>query len=159
MEFSKHSRACVIMNLLFFCSTPVRKPITFKDVALCISVFLHLLQGGGPPGSSEDAEWSRITSVVVLEMHQDTSAKSANNFCTCNNCSTLNFAAEVCDHARIHRTVSPVKMDKIDVSLKLPHGNSVSTTVVSPIVNFLSCSDLTVTFSSTPKCKAGEDES
>lgn len=85
MDFSNHNRACVIMNLLFFCSTPVRKPKSFKAVALCISVFLHLLQAGGALGSSEDAERSRNTSVVVLmhqemEMHQDISARSGKQF-------------------------------------------------------------------------------
>lgn len=52
-----------------------------------------------------------------------------------------------------------VKPAKINVSLQLPHGNSVSTTGVPPVVDFLSCSNLTVTFLSMSKCKAGEEES
>lgn len=78
MEFSNHNRACVIMNLFVFCSTTVRKPISFRAVALCISVFLCVLQAGGAPGSSEGAERSRNTSVVavVLDIHQDISARS-----------------------------------------------------------------------------------
>lgn len=100
MEFSNHNRACVIMNLLFFCSTLVRKPLSFKAVVLCILVFLHLLHRGGAPGSREDGGRSRNISVVVLEMHQDISARSPNNFCMCNKCSTLNFTGEMHGHCK-----------------------------------------------------------
>lgn len=160
MEFSNHNRACVIMNLLFFYSTFVRKPTSFKAVALCILVLLHLLHGGAAPGSREDGGRSRNTSAVVLEMHQDISARSANNFCMWNNCSTLNFTGELHDHCEDswHSFTHHLSQLKLMFHWSF-HMGSVNTTGVSPIVNFLSCSDLTVAFLSIPKCRAGEEES
>lgn len=55
MKFSMHNKACDILNLFYFCSTAVRKPISFKAVALYISVFLHILQAGGVLGFSGGA--------------------------------------------------------------------------------------------------------
>lgn len=42
MKFSMHNRTCDILNLFYFCSTAVRKPISFKAVVSYTSVFLHI---------------------------------------------------------------------------------------------------------------------
>lgn len=59
VKLSMHNRACDILNLFYFCSTAVRKPISFKAVALYTSVFLHILQASGAPGFSKGAHVQR----------------------------------------------------------------------------------------------------
>lgn len=53
MKFLMHNRARNILNLFYFCSTTVRKPISFKAMTLYPSVFVHVLQAGDAPCFSE----------------------------------------------------------------------------------------------------------
>lgn len=64
-EFLMNNGACDILNLFYFCSTAVIKPIMFKAMALYVSVFLHILQAGCAPGFSQDTHGQRD-----LGMHQ-----------------------------------------------------------------------------------------
>lgn len=98
MKFSMHNRACDILNLFYFCSTAVRKRISFKAVALYNSVFPHILQAGGAQGGCLCAGRSghALVVTVVLQVHGDILARSGNKVYTCNTevNSALKFAAE-----------------------------------------------------------------